>query len=186
MKKSFYIFLLIMLCSTLSVLAQQKIPKNYQKKYMLEGLQPWICEQFIDKEQINNIDWREYQYWLKNIFGIESQEYKASIPDEKILYQQLPEEVAKVYAKSPAYANYPVLGISVEQAQAYCRWRTNRVAEQMLYRMKLVNYDVNQSKDNYFTLDKFDASEGLKFLHFDLPSATNETRYGFRCVAAWE
>ena len=186
MKKSLYIFAIIMLCCAFTISAQQKIPKNYQKKYMLEGLQPWIGEQFIDKEQINNIDWREYQYWLKNIFGSESEEYKASIPDEKILYQQLPEEVAKVYAKSPAYANYPVLGISVEQAQTYCRWRTNRVAEQMLCKMKFMEYNRDQSRENYFSLEKFGEPEGMKFLRFDLPSEANETRYGFRCVAVWK
>lgn len=178
--------MIIMLCCTLNVLAQQRIPKSYQKKYMLKGLQSWIGEQFIDKEQIKNIDWGEYQYWLKKIFGTESDEYKASIPDEQILYQQLPEEVAKVYVKSPAYVNFPVLGISAEQARAYCRWRTSRVAEQMLCKMKFMEYNHDQSRDNYFSLEKFGAAEGLKFLRFDLPSETTETRYGFRCVAVWE
>lgn len=149
-------------------------------------MEQWAEGKYIDKEQIKNVDWLEYQYWLKKVFGEESSQYKASIPDRRILFMQLPELMAKNYAESPAYRNQPVLGISIEQALAYCRWRTDRVAEQMLIKMKLLTYNPNQTKDDYFSLDKYQAPEGIQFQRFSLPTAISETRYGFRCVAEWK
>ena len=149
-------------------------------------MEQWAEGKYIDKEQIKNIDWLEYQYWLKKVFGEESPEYKASFPERKILFQQLPETMAKNYAESPAYRNQPVLGVSLEQALAYCRWRTDRVAEQMLVKMKLLTYNPNQTRDNYFSLDKYQAPEGMQFQRFSLPTRISETRFGFRCVAEWK
>ena len=186
MKKTLFLLSIAIIFCISNISAQKSVPKNYQKKYTLSGMEQWAEGKYIDKEQIKNIDWLEYQYWLKKVFGEESPEYKASLPERKILFQQLPETMAKNYAESPAYRNQPVLGVSLEQALAYCRWRTNRVAEQMLIKMKLLTYNPNQTKDDYFTLDKYQAPEGMQFLRFSLPTRICETRYGFRCVSAWK
>lgn len=186
MKRNTLLLVTIALCCVSILSAQNNVPKNYQKKYTLSGSEHWIDGQFIDKEQITNLDWKEYQYWLEKVFGKDSPEYKAAMPNKKILYQQMPDIIAKNYAESPAYRNQPVLGVSLEQALAYCRWRTNRVAEQMLIKMKLLTYNPNQTKDDYFTLDKYQAPEGMQFLRFSLPTRICETRYGFRCVSVWK
>ena len=186
MKKNAFLFATIVLFCVSAIFAQNGIPKKYQKKYTLASMEQWADGQYVDKEQIKNIDWMEYQYWLEKVFGKESPEYKAAIPDQKILFQQLPEMIAKNYAESPAYRQQPVLGVSTEQALAYCRWRSDRVAEQMLVKMKLLTYNPNQTKDNYFSLDKYPAPEGMQFQRFSLSNKKSETRYGFRCVAMWE
>jgi hypothetical protein len=186
MKRTITLLLAAMVCCLCSVSAQKSAPKNYQKKYQLKGQTQWTDNQHIDKEQIRNLDWREYQYWLEHVFGADSKEYKASIPDRKVINQQLPEKIAEVYLQSVAYALYPVLGISNEQAEAYCKWRTDRVAEQMLVSMKRIEYNPNQTKDNYFRLENYKADDGLQFQRFSLPTKKNETRYGFRCVSVWE
>ena len=36
------------------------------------------------------------------------------------------------YLRHPAYKNYPVVGVSWLQATDYCKWRTDRVNEQIL------------------------------------------------------
>ena len=186
MKKNITLLMAAMMCCLCSISAQKSVPKNYQKKFQLKGQDQWIDNQYIDKEQICNRDWREYQYWLKHVFGADSKEYKASQPDAKVLRQQLPEKIAEYYFESVTYALYPVLGISNVQAEAYCKWRTDRVAEQMLVSMKRIEYNPNQTKDDYFRLENYTDNDGLQFLRFSLPTKKNETRYGFRCVSAWE
>ena len=186
MKKTLFLLVIAAMCCVSYLSAQNSVPKNYQKKYTSTYLEKWVDNQYIDKGIISNLDWLEYQYWLEKVFGKESKEYKAAMPNKKTLYQQLPDKVAKTYAESPAYRHQPVLGVSPEQAFAYCRWRTDRVAEQMLIKMKLLKYNPEQTKDDYFSLDKYQAPEGLQFLRFSLPTAVCETRYGFRCVAEWE
>lgn len=186
MKKTLFLLSIAIIFCISNISAQKSVPKNYQKKYTLSGMEQWAEGKYIDKEQIKNIDWLEYQYWLKKVFGENSPEYKASIPERKILFQQLPETMAKNYSESPAYRNQPVLGVSLEQALAYCRWRTDRVAEQMLIKMKFIKYNPNQTKDDYFSLDKYQAPEGMQFQRFSLPTRISETRFGFRCVAEWK
>ena len=36
------------------------------------------------------------------------------------------------YLRHPAYRDYPVVGVSWEQANDYCTWRTDRVNERIL------------------------------------------------------
>ena len=186
MKKTAFLFATAILFCISTISAQKGVPNNYQKKHTLSCLERWSEGQYIDKEQIKNIDWMEYLYWLEKVFGKESPEYKAAIPDRRVLFQQLPEMMAKNYAESPAYRQQPVLGVSIEQAVAYCRWRTDRVAEQMLVKMKLLKYNPNQTRNDYFSLDKYQAPEGMQFQRFSLPTPISETRYGFRCTAAWK
>lgn len=186
MKKTVFLLTTALLFCVSVIFAQNNVPKNYQKKYTLSNMEQWTEGQYIDKEQIKNIDWLEYQYWLEKVFGKESPEYKDAIPERRVLFQQLPEMMAKNYAESPAYRQQPVLGVSIEQAVAYCRWRTDRVAEQMLVKMKLLKYNPNQTRDDYFSLDKYQAPEGMQFQRFSMPTPISETRYGFRCTAAWK
>ena len=185
--KSKLLFVLLWLCA-IGVSAQHLTVKNYQKKvpskiYMVEvevgsGLY-WDCE------YIQNIDWLEYLYWLEQIYGKESAEYRAALPDEQILQQQFPENIARVYKNHPMYADLPVLGVSPEQARAYCEWRTDRVAEQMLVSLGKIKYDPNQTPENYFSVKKGMMPADLKLLYFFLPGDNIETRYGFSCFAEW-
>ncbi|MCB9252559.1 MAG: SUMF1/EgtB/PvdO family nonheme iron enzyme [Flavobacteriales bacterium] len=46
------------------------------------------------------------------------------------------EPFVKYYLRNPAYDNYPVVGISHEQAKAYCVWLTNRLELKSRKKMK--------------------------------------------------
>ncbi len=89
---------------------------------------------FLDKTEISNFAWLEYRTWLKNRYGENSAEYISSALDTNIWKQKLfyNEPYAKYYHAHAAYKDYPVVGISYEQALAYCKWRSNRVNE-LLY-----------------------------------------------------
>lgn len=86
---------------------------------------------FADEVEIYNFAWQEYEFWIKNKYGSLSQEHIAVLPDTLVWRQKNAsnEPYVKYYYRHPAYKNYPVVGISYEQAVAFCKWRTDRVKE---------------------------------------------------------
>ena len=84
---------------------------------------------FADETEISNFAWQEYEYWTKAIYGSNSKEHVATLPDTLIWREKLAynEPYVEYYYRHPAYKDYPVVGISYEQAIAFCKWRTDRV-----------------------------------------------------------
>lgn len=84
---------------------------------------------FADETEISNFSWQEYEYWNKAMYGSNSKEHIATLPDTLIWRDKnsYDEPYVQYYYRHPAYKDYPVVGISYEQAVAYCKWRTNRV-----------------------------------------------------------
>ena len=84
---------------------------------------------FADICEITNLAWQEYEFFIKSKYGALSKEHIASLPDtlcwrEKISYN---EPYVIHYYRHIAYREFPVVGISYEQANAFCKWRTERV-----------------------------------------------------------
>ena len=84
---------------------------------------------FADETEISNFSWQEFELWTKAIYGANSKEHLATLPDtlcwrEKLSYN---EPYVQYYYRHPAYKDYPVVGISYEQAVNYCKWRSERV-----------------------------------------------------------
>ncbi len=100
---------------------------------------------FFDKCEITNINWREFTSWQKRFFGKESMEYKNALPDTLVwkLENQYNEPLANLYFWHPAYRNYPIVGVSYEQAKTYCKWRSDRVNEQLYLKRNKDIYDAN-------------------------------------------
>ena len=84
---------------------------------------------FVDKTEIRNIDWREYMYWSKQFFGEKSNKFLSTIPDTTIWKNEILERNQKQYLRHSAFRDYPVVGVSYEQAVLYCKWRSDRVNE---------------------------------------------------------
>ena len=165
--------------------AQHITMKNYQQKVPPSGLVQISQNAYRDRTPITNLDWLEYLYWLEKIYGKESDEYRAAQPDMQILLQQLPDSIATYYFRNPGYNSFPVLGIPPQQARAYCQWRTDRVAEWMLVKLKLLPNYSDWSRENCFTIENQEIPKDLKILYFFLPTENTETRYGFVCFAEW-
>jgi hypothetical protein len=45
---------------------------------------------YCDKTEISNIDWREYMYRIRKVFGPDSEEYQAALPDSTALAEFIP------------------------------------------------------------------------------------------------
>lgn len=185
MKFRSIIFALLCVVCFNATFAQQLTPKMQQKFAEKVNLMPFVSETLCDKSYVLNVDWLEYQWWLEKTYGKESEQYQSSILDQSAAHALMPDSIAVVYANHPQFRNRPVLGVSPEQAAAYCRWRSDRVAEQMLVvRFKIRNFQFAEKTELFFTLDGYIAPEGLQFLRFFVP-ADMDTRYGFYCFAVW-
>lgn len=88
---------------------------------------------FADKTEISNLAWQEYELWTKTQYGSHSKEHLATLPDTLVWREKLSynEPYVEYYYRHPAYKNFPVVGISYEQALAYCSWRTQQVKTQL-------------------------------------------------------
>jgi formylglycine-generating enzyme required for sulfatase activity len=105
---------------------------RHQKTFVPPGTVKINDTLYADETEISNLSWYEYVYWTKVKYGIGSKEHLATLPDsmvwnEEVRIKQYPTHMA--YFRM--YKDNPVVGISYEQAQAFCQWRSDRVKEYM-------------------------------------------------------
>jgi formylglycine-generating enzyme required for sulfatase activity len=84
---------------------------------------------YADVAEVSNFAWLEYENDIKNKFGVNSQEYKEVLPDTTVWRSKknYNEPYVQYYHRHIAYRDYPVVGITQEQAINYCKWRTEKV-----------------------------------------------------------
>lgn len=93
---------------------------------------------YMDETEVTNMMYMEYLDWLKNVFPPAEENYRhiynGAVPDTLVWRNRLGfnETMVNNYLRHPAYANYPVVGVSWIQAAEFSKWRTNRVNELML------------------------------------------------------
>ena len=114
---------------------------------------------YMDETEVTNSFWLEYLYWLNRVYGDSYREVvQRALPDtlvwrEKLAYN---EPYVNYYLRHPAYQDYPVVGISWNQANDFCKWRTDRVNEQLLVREGLIAHNPEaQLDEEFFTTDAY-------------------------------
>ena len=96
---------------------------------------------YMDKYEVTNLAWREYVEWTSFVFGAYNKDIvKATIPDTLVWRNEMAynEPYVENYFRHPAYSFYPVVGVSWDQAMAYCQWRTDRVNERLLTKNQII------------------------------------------------
>lgn len=86
---------------------------------------------YMDQFEISNLNWREYLHWMRLTFHNTPELIRRATPDTTVWRTELAynEPYVEYYFSHVAYNNYPVVGVTWEQASDYCIWRTNRVNE---------------------------------------------------------
>ena len=113
---------------------------------------------YMDETEIKNVDWREYVYWLIRIYGADyPQVWVNALPDTLAWRDELSftKPYVELYYRHPAYAAYPVVGVTWLQATDYCVWRTDRVNEWILIREGILRTNPNQVNEDNFNLDTY-------------------------------
>lgn len=96
---------------------------------------------FMDEYEITNINWREYVNWLSVVYHNTPEVIEVARPDSTVWRGELVfnEPYVRYYYSHAAYGDYPVVGVSWNQAQDYCRWRTDRINEMELVKAGIMN-----------------------------------------------
>jgi len=87
---------------------------------------------FMDETEICNLDYLEYLHWC---YRKDKEQYMKARPDtacwlnSEFNYKCLVDS----YLRYVVNSRYPVVGVSYNQAQLYCKWRTDRVNEMAYY-----------------------------------------------------
>ncbi|VBB47543.1 conserved hypothetical protein [uncultured Paludibacter sp.] len=111
---------------------------------------------YMDEYEISNVNWREYTNWMQVVFGktaptlVEKARPNGEVWREALAYN---EPYLENYFYHPAYDNYPVVGVTWEQAMDYCAWRTDRVNELALINAGVIAAPDFSSLKNQSNLD---------------------------------
>ncbi|HAX97004.1 MAG TPA: hypothetical protein DCY35_10865 [Prolixibacteraceae bacterium] len=116
-----------------------------------------VASFWMDEAEVSNQDYREYLYWISRVYPNDRARMEAALPDtlqwrEELAYN---EPYIQNYLRHPAYSDYPVVGVSWIQAEAYASWRTDRVNEQILVSKGIMAHDMSQNGENVFTTDTY-------------------------------
>jgi formylglycine-generating enzyme len=126
---------------------------------------------YMDETEVRNLDYLEYLYWLGRVYGTDNPEVvKKAQPDQYVWRNELSynEEQAEFYLHHPAFQNYPVVGVSWMQANDYCAWRTDRVNENILIQMGILEVNPDQTNENNFNTDAYLAGQYEGIVREDL------------------
>ncbi|MDR2684056.1 MAG: SUMF1/EgtB/PvdO family nonheme iron enzyme [Prevotellaceae bacterium] len=159
---------------------------------------------FMDECEVTNINWREYEAWMRGVYKHDPRKILLAMPDETVWRQELAynEPLVNNYYRHVAYGFYPVVGVSWTQAMEYCKWRTDRVNERILIDNKIIEFtdletingsiegveDTEQSKYIFTTAKRYDYLRELNGEDFeiDLDGVIFEAEYRLPTEAEWE
>jgi gliding motility-associated lipoprotein GldJ len=112
-----------------------KVQDDVMKDWNNTPNQQHVQSFYMDETEVTNVMYLEYLDWIKRVYPIDNPTFKAiyngALPDTLVWRNRLGynEMMTNQYLRHPAYAEYPVVGVSWIQAVEFAEWRTDRVNE---------------------------------------------------------
>ena len=125
---------------------------------------------FMDEAEVTNSEYFLYVQYTKDVFPPSEENYKniypSVLPDTLVWRKSLgnTDILSENYFRHPAYAEYPVVGVSWLQANEYCKWRTNVVnLKTLIDKGYIKNIFEIDTISNFFDTDVFLADDSKLF-----------------------
>ena len=125
-------------------MAQQAVPPIAALKVEFPNFFLHSQQLFIEHTEVSNQMWWDY---YKAVATTSPSKKKALLPDNGVWKRTLPyhdPNLAKYFGKK-SFLNFPVVGITYEQAIAYCQWRSEAMTEEFEQQQQATfwnNYEV--------------------------------------------
>lgn len=113
---------------------------------------------YMDETEVANVHYREYTYWMNRAYSSDYPDLVAkTLPDSTCWRKALSynEPLVDLYFRHAAYNFYPVVGVSWNQANEYCKWRSDRVNEYILIKSGKLKKNPNQVNEDIYTDDAY-------------------------------
>ncbi len=122
---------------------------------------------YLDEAEVTNSEYDLFLQYTKDVFPPEEEQfkhiYKSILPDTLVWRKGLGNTnlLSENYLRHPAYADYPVVGVSWIQANKYCKWRTNAVNLKILMDKGVIKNVFKEDSIKFKGKDNFDTDAYL-------------------------
>ena len=123
---------------------------------------------YMDETEVTNLMYNEYLDWLERVYKNQgdaySDVYAAALPDTMVWRSPLGfnEDMVNNYLRHPSFQDYPVVGVTWQQATNYAKWRTERVNEGLLEREGYIEKGVSLQIDSISPGNEFNTQTYLR------------------------
>ena len=123
---------------------------------------------YMDETEVTNLMYNEYLDWLERVYKDQgdaySNVYTAALPDTMVWRSPLGfnEDMVNNYLRHPSFQDYPVVGVTWQQATKYAKWRTERVNEGLLEREGYIEKGVSLQIDSISPGNEFNTQTYLR------------------------
>lgn len=122
---------------------------------------------YLDEAEVTNSEYDLFLQYTKDVFPPEEEQFKhiyqSILPDTLVWRKGLGNTnlLSENYLRHPAYADYPVVGVSWIQANKYCKWRTNAVNLKILMDKGVIRNIFKEDSLSFKGKDNFDTDAYL-------------------------
>jgi hypothetical protein len=150
---------------------------------------------FVDQQVVEMVDWKECYFFVKNHFGEDSAKF--FLPDTQVIIAHYGRNIYP--STNSKDENSPIVGVSFQQIEAYCKFRTTAVNMHPSLKNKKVVYKLLDIDTENFLKQR--NLKKIRELHqeitevikingeipiYKLPKNQLIQAFGFRCIAFLE
>ncbi|MBC7861419.1 MAG: SUMF1/EgtB/PvdO family nonheme iron enzyme [Bacteroidia bacterium] len=126
-----------------TLIADTKVGSEHESQYRVTSVSSFHMYPF----EVSNLLYRTF---VSEIKTKDTALYREVLPDtlvwrDKLVYN---EPYVDYYFRHPAYNNYPVVGVSYEQCELFCKWLTEKYAADPKAKHKKINFKL-PSRDQW-------------------------------------